>query len=69
MGSKLLTLRSSLWMYLVRKTFHFNGVIIKTKNSECFQKNVGFLFFIEKLRDLEAMVSLLALIQSLIQQY
>lgn len=52
-----------------QKRLHFNGVITKIKRSEYFQKNFGFLFFIEKLGDLEALVSLLALIRSLIQQY
>lgn len=69
MGSKLLTLRSSLWIYLVRKDFILMESSPKLNIQNASNKNVGFLFFIEKLGDLEALVSLLALIQSLILQY
>lgn len=38
MGSKVLALRSSLWMYLVRKDFILMGFIINIKNLECSQQ-------------------------------
>lgn len=56
MGSKLLALRSSLISRCIwsEQTFHFNGLVIKFKNSECFQKKFELLFFIEKVGDLGA---------------
>lgn len=69
MCSKLLALGSSLWIYLVRKDFTLMESSPKLKIQNASNKNVGFLFFIEKLGDLEALVSLSALIQSLIQPY